>query len=446
MSHVRYSIFKRFRKGKTGPQDERWTIELRLPDGTIKQKVAFTDKASTLQLAAKLVRQLERKEMGLVDPFAESRRTPLGDHAKLFIAAMKNGALQHRRRGVPTAEWVEKSRRRLAWIFTQLGATRLEHLKLAEVEQLLADRMANGWSAKTRDDHAALLRLFGKWLAESEPPRAAANPFQRLRMVADASSRTFLRHALTVDELVRLVEAAEVRPLQEGVRANPWMSEARRVELTEGGFERSVIYRVAAYTGLRLGEVLRLQWLDMRLGAEPAIEVRAEIAKNRRAARIEIPSWLGALLEEWRDRVAMAMGRPPEGKTDLWTVTYRHMTERLRRDAVFAGIGTVEVVRGKRRVVATDGRAIDFHALRGTLATLADESGMPLKAMQDLMRHRDIRTTMQSYAQARRAAMRAAVEGLPNRWSVPASGTSDPAGSVIARQTPDSPGREGTGS
>lgn len=442
---VRFSIFQRRRKAGR-PKDSRYTIELRFPDGTVKQKVAFTDKAATQQLAAKLVRDIERKEMGLFDPLAEHRRTALGEHAKVFLAAMKNGALQRRRRGAPTAEWVEKSRRRLAWLFTQLGATRIEHLRLADVEQLLADRMANGWSAKTRDDHAALLRLFGRWLTESEPPRASTNPFQRLRLIADGASRTFLRHALTVDELVRLVDAAEVRPLQEGVKVNPWMSEKRRAELAAGGVERGLLYRVAAYTGLRLGEVLALQWLDLRLGTEPAIEVRAETAKSGKAARIEIPRWLGQMLEQRRAVVSAGLGAPPAGKASVWSVTYRHVTERLQRDAVFAGIGTIGMVHGKRRVVAADGRVIDFHALRGTLATLADESGMSPKAMQELLRHSDIQTTMQSYVQARRATMRAAVEGLPSPWSVPASGTVSPSESVIARQGPSDRGREGTGS
>ena len=45
----------------------------------------------------------------------------------------------------------------------------------------------------------------------------------------------------------------------------------------------------------------------------------------------------------------------------------------------------------------TEAGVLDFHALRGTFATLMSKSGVSPKAAQELMRHSDIRLTMQTY-------------------------------------------------
>ena len=90
--------FSVYRRGvRSGQGQKRYTIELRLPDGTKSTRIGFTDKAATLQLAARLVREIERKEVGLVDLLAGSRRTPLAEHLETFLRAMKQGTLGRRR-------------------------------------------------------------------------------------------------------------------------------------------------------------------------------------------------------------------------------------------------------------------------------------------------------------------------------------------------------------
>lgn len=416
---VGFTIYRRgVRKGRG---QRRYTIELRLPDGTKRTKVAFTDKAATLQLAAQMVREIERKEVGLVDLLAGSRRTPLAEHLETFLRAMKQGTLGRRRHGGACSdEWIARARQRLLAMFGAMGATRIEHLQQVEAERVLAERSAGGWSAKTRDDHASLLRQFGAWLLDGQ--MAHANPFGRLRPTRDAASKTFRRHALTVEELGRLVEAAETRPMQNWTNTVPWSSpraDAAREAIRAHGWERGVIYQVAAFTGLRRGEVLALQWSDLLLGQAPAIAVRAETTKNRRAARLELPRWLGGLLEQLRARRTADIGGVPGARDRVFEASYRHITEWMHLDAEWAKIGTWQTVRGRRRLCTEDGRVVDFHALRGTLATLAAELGMPPRILQDLMRHSDVRLTMEVYAQVRSDAMRAAIETLPNPVSVP---------------------------
>ncbi len=437
MNSSGFSVFKRRRNGK---QDRRWTIELRLPNGTIRQSVAFTDKAASIQRAAQLLREAERKEVGLHDQFSGARRTPLREHLDAFLLAMANGTLAKRRRSRPTAAWMERVRRRLEFLFRLLGASRIEHLNQADVERILSERVAAGWSDKTRDDHAALLRQFGGWLVDDV--RASANPFHRLRPTRSEASKTFRRHALTVAELEALIAAAEVRGVQEYAKVNPYATAKHLDELRAKGFERAVFYQVAAYTGLRRRELCSLVWDDLQLGAEPAIEVRAGTTKTKRRARLELPAWLGTLLLEVRGRRTKALGGLPPATERVFVATsYRHVTEQLRLDAVFARIGRVDAEAG--RVLTDAGKVIDLHALRGTLATLAAEIGMPVKLLQQHMRHSDVRITMEVYTQVRSTAMREHVELLPAPRSGRASGRATPDVASDC-QTPPSGERTGT--
>ena len=431
------SVFRRRRRGKAA---RRYTVQIRCPDGRVIERVGFTDKAASQQLAAQLVREIERREMGLHDRFEGARKCSLATHLEQFLVAMQNGTLSRRRRGGrPTDDYIVRSRKRLLAMFTWLGASRVEHLDQAEAERMLLDQVGAGWSDKTRDDHAALLRQFGGWLMQDG--RWERNPFDRLRPVRDQASRTFTRHALTVHELGRLIEAAEVRALQEYRNSNPTAKPDTLERKRLAGWERGVLYQVAAYTGLRRGEVTALVWGDLQLGPEPAIQVRAETAKNRRGARLEVPRWLGVRLEEVRARRAVATGTPPAARSRVFGASYRHVTERLKQDAVWAGIGTVQA---RGRVADDHGHVIDLHSLRGTLATLAAEVGMPARLLQQHMRHSDIRLTMEVYAKVREVSMREQVERLPQPVPVPVENLPTPA--YAGRPQPTTKDRTGTGS
>lgn len=436
---IGYSIFKRMRNGRRA---KRWTVRLRLPAGKVREETGFTDLAATRQLAARLVREHERKEVGLHDQFAKARKTTLDAHTDAFFVSMQNGTLARRRRSKPTADYLKRARKQVDALFKLLGATRLEHLLQGEAERALADRVALGWSDKTRDNHAALLRQFGSWLVDDQ--RWPTNPFHRLRQSRNEASRTFQRHALTVPEIEQLIEAAEVRGVQEYARVNPWASAEHMAELQAKGQERATLYQVAAYTGLRREELCALVWDDVRLGTDPAIEVRAVTTKAKRRARIELPRWLGALLQAVRDRRAVELAGTPAATERVFRVTsYRHITDQLKLDAVFARIGKRDEATG--RVLTPAGKVIDLHALRGTLATLAAEIGMPVKMLQQQMRHSDVRITMEVYTQVRSPAMREQVERLPRPGSLPVPPGTPPASASDCQSSPTDNENRGTG-
>lgn len=158
------------------------------------------------------------------------------------------------------------------------------------------------------------------------------------------------------------------------------------------------------------GELCSITWSDVTLGEAPAIEVAAAGTKNKRRARIEVPRWLGQLLEQHRARRARELGGlPPATERVMRRCSYGWITARMKRDAVYAGIGRVD----GGRCLTDAGRVVDLHSLRGTMATLAAEVGMPVKLLQEHMRHSDIRITMEVYTRVRAPAMRAAIEALP---------------------------------
>lgn len=436
------SVFKRTRGGKP---DARYSIEIRMPDGTKRYHAGFTDKQATKQLAAQLVRELERKEVGLCDAFGTHRKAPILDHLEAFLTAMQNGTLARRRIGKPTAGYVETARRRLTDLFRTLGAGRLEHLVQGEAEKLLLDRVREGWSDKTRDDHAALLRQFGSWLVDDL--RWATNPFHRMRPTHNQASKTFRRHALTVRELEQLIAAAETRGVQQYASANPWATPEHMADLQALGDERALLYQVAAYTGLRRGELHALVWGDLLLGDAPAIDVRASTQKTKQRVRLELPRWLGELLGKHRAAKGARARGPVPSSAKVFSTSYRHITEQMKLDAVWAGLGRAADESG--RVLTADGLVIDLHSLRGSLATLAAELGMPPRLLQQHMRHSNIRLTMEVYAQVRSTAMRTEVERLPRPGqggsSAPASAEVTPTVADDCRPRPDAENRKETG-
>jgi integrase len=69
---------------------------------------------------------------------------------------------------------------------------------------------------------------------------------------------------------------------------------------------RGVVYLTAAFTGLRRGELLQLEWRDLHLDAErPFVNVRASISKNHKQAMLPLHSDLVAALSRLREAGAL---------------------------------------------------------------------------------------------------------------------------------------------
>ncbi len=164
------------------------------------------------------------------------------------------------------------------------------------------------------------------------------------------------------------------------------------------------ILLLAVSFGLRISEVLGLKWKDVNwLGKTIRIErgvvkqIVDDVKSSCSARTMVCADELLEVLKVWRQTTQFSqlddwmfasptkLGRQP--------LSYTHVWERLTDMAAKAGIGHVS-----------------SHVFRHTHRSWLDSVGTPVGVQQKLMRHADIRTTMNIYGDAATADMREAHE------------------------------------
>lgn len=190
----------------------------------------------------------------------------------------------------------------------------------------------------------------------------------------------------TTDPDVHFLDTEEVEALLRAVPDDP-LGRAERV-----------IYLTAAITGMRQGELFALRWRDVDWTAR-RIRVRRNYVrgefgtpKSKRSSRsVPLASRVASELE------LLFQGSPHKHDDDL----------------VFAYPGTGNPIdrskllkRFKAALRRADVRDVRFHDLRHTFGTRMAAQGMPMRMLQELMGHRDFKTTLiyADYAPSEREA------------------------------------------
>ena len=140
------------------------------------------------------------------------------------------------------------------------------------------------------------------------------------------------------------------------------------------------IIKMALLTGMRLSEILTLQWTDVNLDTN-LITIRAEISKSKKSRRIPISGSLRKLLLEQK------MKNYQSGHvfvTHLGVPYSPNNPSALKRAFTTA----------RRKAQIEDFR---FHDLRHTAATRMAENGASIIAVKEILGHADIRTTMKYF-------------------------------------------------
>ena len=167
-------------------------------------------------------------------------------------------------------------------------------------------------------------------------------------------------------------------------------------------------------TGLRCSELFALQWRDV-LWDERTLLVRraivtgvvSDVKTKYSNAGMPLDPALAEVLRSWREQTQFKNSQDwvfastfKGGKLPWypWNVERRHLIPA----GIRCGIGR-----------------IGWHTFRHTFRTLLDETGAPMKVQQELMRHADIRTTMNVYGKAMDASKREA-HGKVVRMVLPA--------------------------
>ena len=160
------------------------------------------------------------------------------------------------------------------------------------------------------------------------------------------------------------------------------------------GTRRSHVYAVAAYTGLRLGELRALRVAHANLAAQPPmLELPPALTKAKRSQTVPIhAAILGTLAQAVK-------GKGPA-------------------DAVFETMPTArtfahDLDRAKIPRVDARGREMTFHGLRKTFVTMLARAGVGQRMAQELARHTDPRLTNQVYTDAAQLPLSEALGKIP---------------------------------
>jgi len=397
-------------------QAGKYTAKYRRADGQVMEAATGChDREAAKALLADLVRReelvrgrvLSRAEADVVD----AAKAPIGEHVDCF--------LRERRRAV-SAEHFANLEHNLRRVVADCGFQLLGDLGKEQVER---------WLTAHRDDlapaslnrHRSALLAFAGWCVGTR--RLATNPLRGLVRADEAQDRRRRRRALTEDELIRLLDAARRRPLQDaltvrrGRRRGQQVAEVgprARQALEALGRERALLYAVLFTTGLRKNECRSLTVGQCILNTDrPFLYLSASAAKSRKEAflplRRDMAREIGHWIEERLDacqRAASDAREPVPAMLPPSEPLFRvpdALDKIFTRDLAFAGIPKTDA----------NGRTLDVHCLRVSFCTHLSKAGVAPRVAQAAMRHSTINLTMTTYTDESLLPVAEAVEVLP---------------------------------
>jgi len=370
------------RKIDQNRRGSRWIVQWYDAEaGKWRSKLGYVDKGSSLALGERLEKESSQRAEGIITPAHEQSVRPIEEHLAEFIAHLRGKGRGER--------YVDQVEMRIKCVIEACRFRRIALFDATKIEVALVNLRVKGrpLSPRTRNDYIADLKAFARWAVRAR--RVEFDPLASLdRFDLKNCPPVHPRRALSPEQLSRLLDAAEKRPLDEvmlirhGPRAGqllakvrPWVIEKRRLL----GRERRLCYMIAIWAGLRRAEIKALCWGDVLLElAVPCIRLRAVTTKSKRADTLALHPQLA---EELR-----AM-RPANFKpTDRVVATVPDMKS-LIADLKAAGIDYGDQTTG----------FADLHSLRVTCNTLMASSGMGTRLRQTQMRHTDPRLTEITY-------------------------------------------------
>lgn len=319
-----------------------------------------TAEAVAKQLSARLALGVEALRQPESPTVAEYAREWLNTYAAVYTKPR-------------TAEFYETMLR--LHVIPTLGSSRLAELSRKDVQKLIADRAALGLAKNTLQGIVATLKAMYNYAIDQAVN--ATNPAARLgrfvRGRTEHEGRTL--DAYTAEELRLLLEFAH------------------RVYTDEADF-----IATKAWTGMRIGEVLGLQYPDIDCRG-CFIEIRRTVArrktgvqitspKSSRQRKIAIPRALAEQLATRRDIVATQAALAGK-ELPLWVFPNRAGQV---KDASNFERRTWYPLLDKAGL-----RHLPPHALRHTYASILIQQGISLAFIQKQLGHASIQTTVDIY-------------------------------------------------
>ena len=368
-------------------ESRRWYVRLWDKDANRwREWRAYIDKRASTAKEIEIVKRIERGEVGLIDPFGQGRRLPLAKHLDDFAEYLEDKG--------NTPDHVDRTVARCRRVFDLIGAATVTGVTAGNVEACLADLRRGGLSPSSSNHYLRALRNFMRWMIRDR--RIREDPLIGMTLLkVTAADRKRRRRNLTDEEMASLVAAANRS-------AEPFMGLS--------GPDRSMLYLMAANTGLRAGELASLTPESFHLnGSRSTVRCAAGYTKNREEAVLPLRSDLVAALRRWL--AAKPAGRP------VWPGAWageRRGAEMIRVDLTAADVEYED----------DSGRVADFHALRHTFISNLARAGVHPRNAQALARHSTIDLTMNVYTHVAMGDLHNDVESLPD---LPGSGKKETA-------------------
>lgn len=313
----------------------------------------------------------ELAQWGLLDEAANMASRPLTELVALYITAM------HARELDPA--YVRRTEQDLNTAFEDCGFLYLSSITADRVNSYLKERRDGGIGYRRSNAILTSLKCLLNFCVDRGYMAQSPLRGRKAELLDEEQDRRHPRRALEIKELRQLFEAAESSKVDyDGIP----------------GPERAMLYRLAAETGIRRGELGRLTVGDFDL-VGLTVTVTGKNAKNGRERVVPLSPIMAARL---RQHFVNKLPTAPAVQVAFRTA------EMLRVDLEAAGIDYKD----------DRGHYFDFHGLRGECATLLVESGVaPMVAMK-ILGHSDIRLTLQTYAKTldEKAKHRQAAAGI----------------------------------
>ena len=345
-------IFKR--KRPDGKTSRYWYAEL---DGKIFS-LRLTERAAAQSRLVELMKEKELEKTGMIAPrtVREAFKISLLDHLEEFLdEKIREGRSKMR---------VSCLKIFLNRLFKECNWKKLEDF---QASSFLKWRLShNELSAKTHNEYLGALMTFCNVLLKQG--KLLHNPFVSVGYIETRGQKTFYRRALTDAEQSKLFSVPNV--------------------------ERRIMYLLALNTGLRHGEIEKLEWTDFKFDSpKPVIKLRSAITKNKKSFNLPLNTVLIQILKEYQN-----------GKISGLVFPHKYRFGRdMKQDWESVGISVYD----------EHGKKADFHSLRVTFCTNLQKSGVSFQLAQILMRHSDYRLTSEIYTDSGAFDLHLAVNSLP---------------------------------
>ncbi len=408
--------------GRVVVESATWYARITKANGArVDLPTGCRDKSAAASRMAQFVREVEQIKGGIITEQETSLAKEMGANVTTAITAYKahmKALGMSKSHEYNVNMYLTASVKEMGWrTLRSLSGSELS--AWLDMRAITPDARRKLMGAVTHNKVIIAWSCFADWLVKDK--RIPCNPFTGLSKRDAHSDRKHVRRMLTDEELVKLFAAAQSRPMNEALKGNKGRGKAQKnakAKLSDTtkdrlfwlGRVRSIAYRVAASTGLRLKELRSIRLGDAVLdGATPHMLLRSENEKNRQGSTIPVPASLRPMLAEFaKERIQrLASGRdmlPGAFALDRLFPIPAKMCDVIADDYRAAGIDPVDA----------SGRCVDFHVLRSVFATRLAQAGTPVHVAQKLLRHSDPKLTLNIYTHTRLEDMAVAVNSLPD--------------------------------